>query len=493
MTNRFYLLGPMIKNIPVAFKEQFDLLWFPTEFATVAVDEINHETRGSLKAAEKKALKTQNLLDLLVQLQEPTLIYCSAPLKATKLCNDFVEYLNEDVYNPIELPNFDNKEIIEWIEENLNNEWLLIEALQKGIGFHHGAIPRHLGSALVDAFNQGNIKWLFCTSTLIEGVNTSAKNVVLFDKEKGRKPIDFFDYKNIAGRSGRMNNYFIGNVYRFEKPPIQTDLFIDLPLYDQKNAPIEFLFSIDTKDINNDGLAKLSEYQNHPPDILETIRKNSSINVNGQIEIINEIENNLQKYHYLLNWSSNPTYEQLLAVIDLCWHFLLKPKENRAEIRSAKHLTFMTSRYTQVKSLPILIKIIVDDPYWVKIIPDYKTRLNTLTFFTLNITRHWFDHKLPKWICVISDLQEYVFKKHGIDFGNYTLYARTLEHNFLPGNLSSLKEYDIPVSAIQKLTNILNPNDSIEELINILSILPNSMLTQFGLLPYEINKIKSAF
>jgi replicative superfamily II helicase len=61
---------------------------------------------------------------------------------------------------------------------------LLIEALHMGIGFHHGAIPRHLGSSLVDAFNEKKIRWLFCTSTLIEGVNTSAKNVIYLTKKK---------------------------------------------------------------------------------------------------------------------------------------------------------------------------------------------------------------------------------------------------------------------------------------------------------------------
>lgn len=75
-----------------------------------------------------------------------------------------------------------------------------------------------------------------CTSTLIEGVNTSAKNVILFDKDKGGQPIDFFDYKNIAGRSGRMRKHYIGNVIRFENQPEQMELFVDIPIL-IKNKP----------------------------------------------------------------------------------------------------------------------------------------------------------------------------------------------------------------------------------------------------------------
>ena len=102
------------------------------------------------------------------------------------------------------------------MDENINDKWCLINCLSKGIAFHNGVLPRHLGSSIVDTFNNGGIKYLFCTSTLIEGVNTTAKNIVLFDNTKGNRiPIDFFDYKNIAGRSGRMNIHFIGKIFRF--------------------------------------------------------------------------------------------------------------------------------------------------------------------------------------------------------------------------------------------------------------------------------------
>jgi hypothetical protein len=55
--------------------------------------------------------------------------------------------------------------------------------LRQGIAFHHGALPRHLSSAIVDAFNNRTVRYLFCTSTLIEGVNTNAENIILFDKK----------------------------------------------------------------------------------------------------------------------------------------------------------------------------------------------------------------------------------------------------------------------------------------------------------------------
>ncbi|VVM18302.1 hypothetical protein BSPWISOXPB_3366 [uncultured Gammaproteobacteria bacterium] len=37
---------------------------------------------------------------------------------------------------------------------------------------------------MIDYFNEEKLKYIFCTSTIIEGVNTSAKNIIYFDKKK---------------------------------------------------------------------------------------------------------------------------------------------------------------------------------------------------------------------------------------------------------------------------------------------------------------------
>ncbi|MEI3544393.1 MAG: hypothetical protein V8Q31_09005 [Alistipes communis] len=44
----------MIKNIPTSFKEKFDLMWFPTEFTTIAVDEKSLEIQDKDKGFRKE-------------------------------------------------------------------------------------------------------------------------------------------------------------------------------------------------------------------------------------------------------------------------------------------------------------------------------------------------------------------------------------------------------------------------------------------------------
>ena len=56
----------------------------------------------------------------------------------------------------------------------------------------------------IDLFNRGKINYLICTSTIIEGVNTIAKNVVIHDNRDGNFSIDKFTHGNIKGRAGRM-------------------------------------------------------------------------------------------------------------------------------------------------------------------------------------------------------------------------------------------------------------------------------------------------
>lgn len=490
-TNKFYMLGPMIKEIPLEFKQKFDLLWYPSDFRTVAVDEISLEIKENLKKKEKEEKKKIELFKLLLQTDEPTLIYCSSPKKATDLAIEFVNHIKlhrADMNSLVE-----NEIVIEWLSQNINANWFLLEGLQRFTAIHHGAVPRHLGSTIVDLFNKKAIKYLFCTSTLIEGVNTSAKNVILFDKKKGTKDIDFFDYKNIAGRSGRMNNYFIGNVYRFEAKPNQLELNVDIPIFSQEDAPLEILINLDDTELKETSRERLKEFDGFDDEFKDILKKNSSLPLQGQINILKEIENNIDQYHQFLNWDTYPKYKNLQVITKLCWDNLSKKKDSKAGILSSDQLATLTLKYGFKKSVKGVIDDLFEDQYWKKAIENDKERINHLSYFVLNITRHWFDYKLPKWITVINDIQKYVFSKNGMRYGNYTFYTTQLENGFLPNNLAALLEYDIPHSAIVKIQRTLKSKEiTPEDLIASFNKQgAEERLKQIGLIRYEIDKIKS--
>ena len=67
----------------------------------------------------------------------------------------------------------DNLDIIEWIKINISAEWSLLDLLSLEIGIHDGALQKHITTTIIDYFNTQKIKYLFCTSTIIDFVSNS--------------------------------------------------------------------------------------------------------------------------------------------------------------------------------------------------------------------------------------------------------------------------------------------------------------------------------
>ena len=137
--------------------------------------------------------------------------------------------------------------------------------------------------------------------------------------------------------------------------------------------------------------------------------------------------------------------------VELAWAFLLKKNETKASVRSAKQLSTYTIQYSIYKSVKGVIDNQINTEYWINEIPDERERINKITFMVLNAMRHWFDYKLPKWLTTVSKLQEYTFKKHNMKHGEYSAFSSALENAFVFSAITTLLEYDIPMSAINKL------------------------------------------
>ena len=64
--------------------------------------------------------------------------------------------------------------------------WDLIYALKNQIGIHNGKFPKYFQREIMSLFNDGAMSTLFCTSTIVEGVNTNAKTVVVYNNPSGK-------------------------------------------------------------------------------------------------------------------------------------------------------------------------------------------------------------------------------------------------------------------------------------------------------------------
>lgn len=105
------------------------------------------------------------------------------------------------------------KKAIKLTKEFIHKDYYLVDFLQYGVGFHFGTLPQLIRNCIERLYKKGIIKYLFCTSTLLEGVNLPAKNMFILNNKKGRSNMSKLDFWNLGGRAGRLNCELYGNVY----------------------------------------------------------------------------------------------------------------------------------------------------------------------------------------------------------------------------------------------------------------------------------------
>jgi len=97
--------------------------------------------------------------------------------------------------------------------EGVHPQYQLARLVERGVAFHYGNMPSLIRLEVERLFRAGKIKFLVCTSTLIEGVNLSCRTIVLRGPRKGMgHPMEAHDFWNLAGRAGRWGDEFQGNI-----------------------------------------------------------------------------------------------------------------------------------------------------------------------------------------------------------------------------------------------------------------------------------------
>ncbi|HFV5884096.1 TPA: helicase-related protein [Escherichia coli] len=416
---------------------------------------------------------------------EQSIIYCASPAKARKLSKNYSSYI---LKNSLTAKN-SNLPLIEWIEKNISPSWSLIDSLKLGVAFHDGALPRHITSSIIDYFNDGLINVLFCTSTIIEGVNTSAKNIVYFDNKKGDSlDIDYFDYSNIKGRAGRLMQHYSGNVFNFNPPPEKEAIYIDIPFFEQNPINEEILINLDFDEVQDKNSEGYNFIISLPYEEMLLFKKNS-INIRGQKNLLDYLKLNMYNIHPLLSWSTTPKYQQLEFCIQLCWDYLLRDSERNNQM-SARRLTKVTFDYGLSQNIIKLVKSMHDYKLAQakKLNHEKKNKLlDDSIKDSFYILRHWFQYKLPKLLSVLNELQLYVCNIYGLTPGNYSYYSSIIENDFIPEHLNILIEYGIPKSAIDKISQFI-PNTLTDESV-IQLIKKEKLYDNNRLIDYEKNII----
>ncbi len=149
------------------------------------------------------------------------IIYASYPSQAETIAWLLYDLFKETKTNE----NSKLDELSKLVKSAVHDKYILSEVLKRGIAFHYGNMPPIVRLEIEKQFKEGNIKYLVCTSTLLEGVNLPAKSIFVNNPRKGRVlPMSQSDFWNLAGRAGRWGKEFQGNVFCIEPSEWKTNI-----------------------------------------------------------------------------------------------------------------------------------------------------------------------------------------------------------------------------------------------------------------------------
>lgn len=390
-----------------------------------------------------------------------TMLYCTTPSKA----NEYASKLAEKHHGNVE-KNKRFSVFIQHLKNNYNingsvNEWSFVNVLELGFGMHHGKMPKYIQKEVLELFNDGIFNLLFCTSTVVEGVNTNAKNMVVLNHKKGRSDLTVFDFKNIIGRAGRYYHNFVGRYFlvdkELEKFEQTEDLELNFVTYDEQ--------ALDPIDIDNSEYSDLS-YENkklkqkrleEQQDYIltdEVYEKNRLIKKEYQEKLLKFLIDNDSLYSKFYKYTTFPdilnqfiTYHAMNTVLDIFEQSGLLEKNTVLRYRGISN-TYCSEGFRGI--LKYEIDNARKEEYGNKVKNKSIDRAYMDAFKT---QKEIIEHKIPKMLALFESIFLYASLRKGIKLNNFSLskVTRFFETGVKSYFGEQLVEFGFPVDAIKRI------------------------------------------
>lgn len=144
-------------------------------------------------------------------LHEKNLFYCKKS-EISEIARLFAQNLKD-----VEIRNNRRDALIKYLADYIGEDFELIEFIKKGVSIHTGDLDSFTKRQIEQLFfddEKSSLNHIFCTSTLLKGVNLNANNLFFLAK-KGKFDNTELDKKNLLGRVGRLGSCLQGRIFRF--------------------------------------------------------------------------------------------------------------------------------------------------------------------------------------------------------------------------------------------------------------------------------------
>lgn len=391
------------------------------------------------------------------------IFYCSTPSNSMKYTKDIIEAFSESEKKNIPY------EFIEHLRKKYNVKfaksqdssmyWSLIQALENGIGIHHGKFPKYVQNEVLRLFNDGDFDYLFCTSTIIEGVNTNAKNVVIINNSVGNTPMTAFALKNIKGRAGRYYHHSMGRVFYTDSKQRQIEnedeLELNFQIYDDKPILKADIDNSEFEDLSeNNRSVKMERESKFDKRLLpdKVFIKNRLYSRDVQEKYLNFImqRNVFQKFTGLIGNTSNIAYFLKNRIINA----ILETFEavQILDVNKAKVYYAVISTYSQNGTIGVL-KYHVDKVQEKN--SSAEEKMDTAYIKTFEQIRNIVEYEVPKLLCLFEALfqQAGVLLGYNMDDFNMSTIIRFFELGITTELGLFLVEFGFPTDTIRVLEN----------------------------------------
>jgi replicative superfamily II helicase len=355
-------------------------------------------------------------------------------------------------------PSDRGKKLASWLRENYHPAWSLAAGLEAGLGVHHGRIPRAIAQMMVREFDAGCLQTLICTSTLIEGVNTSAEAIFIYDKKINTTDFDFFSFQNIKGRVGRFMKHFIGDVFLYHPAPAEEAIEVEAPAFsDPDSAGDAILINMEAEDLGDKGTERVSELMDRSGLPVQLLRRYGALGIDRLSTADALIQKAIRTNPAGLLWHGMPIKVQRDTLFQIVHKAFVAGTRVRIGAWSAAQLSFFCYQLQSIRTTRTFLSWFVRSNTNEDKGEVFETALEFLRAC---------EFSLPQMVAAVEALVQLNAPAATVDYSRYIV---GIENHFRPNWMRGLEEMGVPTVISEKLVHRVPSAASLEDARAILT------------------------